>query len=67
MMKKNNDFESMIAELEGLVVEIEAGELTMSDMLKKHKSGMELIADCREKLKQAEDKLNQTMMQGEDA
>lgn len=50
MAKAKKDFESMIAELEEIVLQMEEGGLSLEDTLKKYSAGQELIAACRTKL-----------------
>jgi len=50
MAKAKKDFESMIAELEEIVLQMEQGGLSLEDTLKKYSAGQELISACRTKL-----------------
>ena len=49
-----SNFESAIAELEGLVAAMEAGSLTLEDSLAAYKRGVELTAYCQKTLTSAE-------------
>ncbi len=48
------DFESALAELEGLVERMESGQLPLEDSLAAYKRGVELTAFCQQKLSAAE-------------
>lgn len=48
------NFESAVAELEGLVAAMEAGNLSLEDSLTAYKRGMELTAWCQKTLAGAE-------------
>lgn len=48
------NFEAAIAELEGLVAAMEAGNLTLEDSLAAYKRGMELSGYCQKTLAEAE-------------
>lgn len=50
-------FEQAIEKLEAIVAELEQGDLTLEETLKKFEQGMELSKFCTEKLNQAEQKL----------
>lgn len=52
--KKNTDLESNLGELEAIVVEMEAGDLSLEDSLKAFEKGIKLTRDCQERLSQAE-------------
>lgn len=47
-------FESAVAELEGLVAAMEAGNLSLEDSLAAYKRGMELTGYCQKALTEAE-------------
>ena len=57
--KKSINFEQSMAELEKLVEEMEAGELSMEDMLKRFEKGIALTTDCQKALQQAELKVKE--------
>ena len=57
--KKSINFEQSMAELEKLVEEMEAGELSMEDMLKRFEQGIALTTDCQKALQQAELKVKE--------
>jgi len=48
------NFESAVAELEGLVAAMEAGNLSLEDSLAAYKRGMELTTWCQKTLADAE-------------
>ncbi len=48
------DFESALAELEGLVERLESGQLSLEDSLAAYRRGMELTAYCQKTLNAAE-------------
>ena len=50
-------FEHAIEKLEAIVDELEQGDLTLEDTIKKFEEGMELSKFCTDKLNQAEQKL----------
>ena len=50
MAKAKKSFETMLAELEEIVREMEQGGLTLDETLKRYGTGVELLAACREKL-----------------
>jgi exodeoxyribonuclease VII small subunit len=63
--KKNEDisFEDSLKKLEGIVEELEKGELSLDEALKLYEQGMEFSDKCMEKLnesKQKVEKLNKT-------
>lgn len=50
-------FEQAMEKLEKIVHELEAGELSLDDMVKKFEEGMKLVDFCTKKLNQVEQKL----------
>ena len=50
-------FETAMAELESIVSEMEAGQLSLEDSLVVHKRGMELLQYCQSKLQDAQQKV----------
>ncbi|OOV87248.1 exodeoxyribonuclease VII small subunit [Oceanospirillum linum] len=56
---KAKDFAGKMAELEQLVAQLEAGELSLEESLKAFEGGIRLIRDCQNKLTQAEQKVSQ--------
>jgi|GEM_PF-6908495 len=57
-------FESMITELEGLIVAMERGDQPVEQLLKQYQSGLKLIAACRDRLRGAEEQLSAGAEQG---
>ena len=50
-------FEKAMEELEGIVEEMEQGDLSLEETIKRFETGMKLSKLCNEKLNQAEQKL----------
>ncbi len=64
--KKNMDFETALAELEGLIEQLESGDLTLDASLKAFEQGVKLTRDCQAQLAEAEQKVNKLVAdQGE--
>ncbi|MGD8514515.1 MAG: exodeoxyribonuclease VII small subunit [Granulosicoccaceae bacterium] len=51
------DFEAALAELEGLVVRMEQGEIPLEESLRDFERGIALTRQCQQALKQAEQKV----------
>jgi len=61
------DFESAIKELEGLVAQMEQGDITLEKSLENFERGIELSRACQKALQEAEQKVQiLTQKQGED-
>lgn len=56
-MTKTINFEQSIAELEGIVSNLEKGELSLEESLKQFEKGIGLARQCQQILKQAEQKI----------
>ena len=56
-MGKNKDFEEMIQELEQIAKELEGGNLSLDDSVKKFEHGMEISKQCSKILEDAEKKI----------
>ncbi len=54
-------FEEYLKELEDIVKELETGELSLDEAIKKYQRGMELSALCKDKLLQAKEVIIQKM------
>ncbi len=54
MEKKELSFEEAMSDLEKMAEELESGELTLDESVKKFQKGMELSKHCSELLEQAE-------------
>lgn len=46
-------FEELLKELEEIVKELESGELSLDDSIKKYQKGIELSAECKKMLEDA--------------
>lgn len=55
--KKTLNFESAIKELETLVEEMEQGDISLEESLKKFERGIELTRTCQKALQEAEQKV----------
>jgi|TARA_B110000027_G_C15915080_1_gene210092 exodeoxyribonuclease VII small subunit len=63
---KAMDFEKQLETLEGLVESLESGDLSLEDSLKSFEQGIKVARDCQQALKQAEQKVEVLMRQGDD-
>ena len=63
---KAMDFEKQLETLEGLVESLECGDLSLEDSLKSFEQGIKVARDCQQALKQAEQKVEVLMRQGDD-
>jgi exodeoxyribonuclease VII small subunit len=63
MTKKTDVFEQKLAELETLVNELEAGELSLEDAMTKFERGIVLTRECQQSLSAAEQKVSQLIAQ----
>ncbi len=59
-------FEERLEELETLVEELEAGDLSLEDMLQRYEQGMTLIATCQDRLERAELRITEIAASGDD-
>jgi exodeoxyribonuclease VII small subunit len=55
--KKEEKFEVTLEKLQGLVRELESGDCSLEDSIKKFEEGMSLAKNCQERLNQAEQKI----------
>ena len=55
--RKSTNFEAAIEELESLVEEMEQGDISLEDSLKKFERGIELTRTCQKALQEAEQKV----------
>ncbi|MEP7149758.1 MAG: exodeoxyribonuclease VII small subunit [Acidobacteriota bacterium] len=62
-MKKT--FESSLAELETIVAQLENGELPLEESLKLFETGVKLSRECRERLNDAERRIEVLMKDGD--
>ena len=58
---KAKDFAGKMAELEQLVSQLEAGDLSLEESLKAFEGGIRLIRDCQQRLSQTEQKVSQLL------
>jgi exodeoxyribonuclease VII small subunit len=58
---KEKSFEEAINRLENVVMELEEGELSLEDALKKFEEGIELSRFCTQKLTHAEEKVERLL------
>ena len=56
-MNEKITFEAALQRLEKITKELESGEITLDDMVKKYEEGMQLAKFCLNKLSQAEQKI----------
>ena len=55
--RKSTNFEAAITELESLVEEMEQGDISLEESLKKFERGIELTRTCQQALQEAEQKV----------
>lgn len=58
-------FESSLAELEKIVEQLENGELSLEESLKLFEAGVKLTRECRERLSEAERRIEVLMKDGD--
>jgi exodeoxyribonuclease VII small subunit len=58
-------FESSLAELESIVEQLENGELSLEESLKLFETGVKLSRECRERLSDAERRIELLMKDGD--
>ncbi|HEV2127114.1 MAG TPA: exodeoxyribonuclease VII small subunit [Thermomicrobiales bacterium] len=59
-------FEERLEELKTLVEELEAGDLSLEDMLQRYEQGMSLIATCQDRLERAQLRITEIAASGDD-
>ena len=64
--KKAEDFEQQLSNLEALVESLESGDLCREDSLKSFEQGIKVARECQTALKQAEQKVELLMRQGDE-
>jgi exodeoxyribonuclease VII small subunit len=64
--KKAMDFEQQLKNLEALVESLESGDLSLEDSLKSFEQGIKVARECQTALKQAEQKVEVLMRQGDE-
>lgn len=55
--KKEENFEAALEKLQNLVRELESGDCSLEDSIKKFEEGMALAKSCQDRLNQAEQKI----------
>ena len=58
MAKKTLNFEKALSDLESIVEDMEQGDLTLEESLKRFEKGIALTADCQQALQAAELKVS---------
>ena len=64
--KKAVDLEKQLSNLEALVESLESGDLSLEDSLKSFEQGIKVARECQTALKQAEQKVELLMRQGDE-
>ena len=64
-MSEKNTFESALVELESILKELESGSQDLNTMLDLFERGLELTNICREKLKDAENRITTLVKEGD--
>ena len=64
--KKAVNFEQQLGSLEALVESLESGDLSLEDSLKSFEQGIKVARECQTALKQAEQKVELLMRQGDE-
>ena len=64
--KKAVDFEKQLSNLEALVESLESGDLSLEDSLKSFEQGIKVARECQTALKQAEQKVELLMREGDE-
>ena len=54
---KTHRFEDALAELENVVAELEAGQLSLTDSIQRYEKGVKLLKHCHESLNQVQRKI----------
>lgn len=57
-MKENKNFEEMMENLEQIAKDLESGNLSLDDSVKKFEEGMEISKECSKILENAEKKIS---------
>lgn len=63
-LEKKVPFEKLLSSLEGLVVDLERGELSLENSLKAYEKGMGLVKEAQERLLKMEGRIEQLMADG---
>ena len=67
MTKKEQTFEKSLAELEGIIAELEGGELPLDNMMEHYEKGVKALKMCRKVLDAAEKKIEILVKDKDDA
>ena len=62
--KSTESFEEQMSKLENLVIELERGDLSLDDAMKKFEEGIALTRFCQKSLVDAEQRVNRLMQDG---
>ncbi|HGX93584.1 MAG TPA: exodeoxyribonuclease VII small subunit [Candidatus Tenderia sp.] len=65
--KKQPDFETALAELETLVTQMEAGDISLEESLKLFERGVSLTSNCQQALTEAQQKVQILLQKTEQA
>lgn len=57
-MKENKSFEEMMQDLEQIAKDLESGELSLDESVKKFEQGMQISKECSKILESAEKKIS---------
>ena len=60
--EKEMTFEEKIKELEGIVTELESGNVNLDDAIKKYTRAMELSKECSDKLNEVTEQVNKILL-----
>lgn len=66
MEKKERTFEENLVELENIVKELEAGNVSLDKAIEKYSEAMKLAKSCSDKLNNATEKVNQILKENGD-
>lgn len=58
-------FDEQLAQLEGLVAELESGDLTLEEAMERFSAGVKLLGSCREALSGYEERVEELSAQAE--
>ena len=63
MEKKESSFEEKIKELEGIVTELESGNVNLDDAISKYTKALKLSKECYDKLNEANEQVNKILLE----
>jgi exodeoxyribonuclease VII small subunit len=61
MSKKKLNYTEALTELEGIIEQIESGDLAVDELSEKVKTAADLVKVCQDKLRKTEDEINKTL------